>query len=108
MTRRARPETAALQLLDASIADYATIEQDDLAWAKPYVDEAVEQVERGEVLSLEEYDARIDALMAKLTANDARRRFGSRQRRSCLILQYLTPKLGRASRSIGERAPYVS
>ena len=64
----ASPEAAVRRLLDASMADYANIEQDDLAWAKPYVDEAIAQVERGEVLTLEEHNARIDALMAKLTA----------------------------------------
>jgi antitoxin ParD1/3/4 len=63
----ASPEAAALRLLDASMADYAGIEQDDLAWAKPYVDEAIAQVDRGDVLTVEEHDARIDALMAKLT-----------------------------------------
>ena len=64
----ASPEAAVRQLLDASMADHAKVEHDDLAWAKPYVDEAIAQVERGEVLSLEEHNARIDALMAKLIA----------------------------------------
>jgi len=64
----ASAEAAVRRLLDASIADYAWIEEDDLAWAKPYVDEAIAEVERGEVLTLEEHEARIDALMAKLAA----------------------------------------
>jgi antitoxin ParD1/3/4 len=41
---------------------------DDLAWAKPYVDEAIAQVERGEVMTLDEHNARMDALMKKLGA----------------------------------------
>lgn len=41
---------------------------DDLAWAKPYIDEAIAEVERGEVVTLEEHDVYIDALMAKLGA----------------------------------------
>jgi antitoxin ParD1/3/4 len=64
----ASAEAAVRQLLDASMADYAMIEQDDLVWAKPYVDEAIAQVERGEVLTLDEHNAHIDAVMAKLTA----------------------------------------
>jgi antitoxin ParD1/3/4 len=62
----ASPEAAVRRLLDASMADYANIEQDDLAWAKPYVDEAIGQVERGEVITLEEYEAHMDALFARL------------------------------------------
>ena len=41
---------------------------DDLAWAKPYVDEALAQIERGEGMSLEEHEARMTALMARLGA----------------------------------------
>jgi putative addiction module component (TIGR02574 family) len=37
------------------------IADDDLTWAKPYVDEAIAEVERGEVVTLEEHDARMDA-----------------------------------------------
>jgi antitoxin ParD1/3/4 len=36
------------------IAERMAIEADDLAWAKPYVDEARAAVARGEVLTLEE------------------------------------------------------
>jgi antitoxin ParD1/3/4 len=32
----------------------------DLSWAKPYLDEARAQVERGEVITLEEFKAHID------------------------------------------------
>jgi antitoxin ParD1/3/4 len=62
----ASPEAAVRHLLDASMADYVKIEQDDLAWAKPYVDEAIAQVERGEVVTLEEYNAHMDALFRRL------------------------------------------
>jgi putative addiction module component (TIGR02574 family) len=39
---------------------------DDLAWAKPYVDEAVDEIERGEGVPLEEHEARMSAVMARL------------------------------------------
>jgi antitoxin ParD1/3/4 len=58
-------EAAARQLIDERIAERA-IEDDDLAWAKPLVDEALAQVERGEVMTLEEHNARIDKLLASM------------------------------------------
>jgi antitoxin ParD1/3/4 len=61
----ASSEAAVRQLLDASMADYAKIEHDDLAWAKLYVDEAIAQVESGEVVTLEEYDSHMDAHFAR-------------------------------------------
>jgi antitoxin ParD1/3/4 len=60
-------EAAARQLIDERIAERA-IEDDDLAWAKPLVDAAVAQVERGEVMTLEEHNARIDKLLASMKA----------------------------------------
>lgn len=39
---------------------------DDLSWAKPYVDEAREAVKRGEVLSKEEFFERMDAKLNSL------------------------------------------
>jgi antitoxin ParD1/3/4 len=39
---------------------------DDLAWAKPYVDEAIAEVERGEVVTLEELKAHLDARFGPL------------------------------------------
>jgi antitoxin ParD1/3/4 len=39
---------------------------DDLAWAKPYVDEALAAVARGDVITLEEHKRRIAALLADL------------------------------------------
>ncbi len=39
---------------------------DDLAWAKPYVDEAMAEVERGEVVTLEQLAAHLDARFGPL------------------------------------------
>jgi antitoxin ParD1/3/4 len=41
-------------------------DDEDLAWAKPYVDEALAAVARGEVMSLDEHKKRIAALLADL------------------------------------------
>lgn len=49
-------------LIDNAIA----AEDDDLAWAKPLVDEAREAVARGEFITLEEHKARNAARLAKL------------------------------------------
>ena len=38
----------------------------DLSWAKPYLDEAREQIARGESISLEEFNAEVDKRLAKL------------------------------------------
>ena len=58
-------EEAARQLIDERIAE-AEFEDDDLAWAKPLVDEALEEVARGNVLSLEEHEAKMQALIDSL------------------------------------------
>ena len=58
-------EEAVTQLIDERIAERA-IEEDDLAWAKPHVDEALTEVERGEFLTFEEHEARMDALLASM------------------------------------------
>jgi Arc/MetJ-type ribon-helix-helix transcriptional regulator len=39
---------------------------DELSWAKPYVDEARKSVERGDVLSKEELFERMDATLKRL------------------------------------------
>lgn len=64
-------EEAVRQLLDERIAERAAEEEeeedeDDLAWAKPLVDEAIAQIERGEFMTLEEHEASIDAHLAAL------------------------------------------
>lgn len=51
-------DEAARQLIDERIAERIAEANDDLAWAKPYVDEALAAVARGEVTSLEEHKAR--------------------------------------------------
>lgn len=53
-------------MITAGMAEQAELEHDDLAWAKPYVDEALAECGRGEIMTLEDHDARIDALVAKL------------------------------------------
>jgi antitoxin ParD1/3/4 len=58
-------EQAVRQLVDERIAELS-LEDDDLSWAKPLVDEALAQVERGEVLTLEEHRARNAARVAAL------------------------------------------
>lgn len=48
------------------IAERMALEGDDLAWAKPYVDEAREAVARGEVFTLEEHEARMNERLKAL------------------------------------------
>jgi antitoxin ParD1/3/4 len=44
-------EDAARQLIDDRIAEIRLLENDDMAWAKPFVDEAREAVARGDILT---------------------------------------------------------
>jgi antitoxin ParD1/3/4 len=60
-------EEAARQLIDDRITELE-LENDDLAWAKPYVDEAIAAVERGEYVTLEEHRAHMAALLASFDA----------------------------------------
>ena len=59
-------EEAARQLLDERIAERIAEEYDDLAWAKPFVDEARAAIARGEVLTLDEHKARNAARLAAI------------------------------------------
>ena len=59
-------EEAARQLIDERIAERAIEEQDDLAWARPHVDEALADVARGDVISRDEHRARNAARLAAL------------------------------------------
>ena len=43
-----------------------TIQNDDLAWAKPYVDEARASIARGDVSSGEDFLGRLDARLETL------------------------------------------
>ena len=55
-------EFASLQeAASAAITEGMATEIDDLAWAKPYVDRAREDVRRGDVLTLQEHRARMAA-----------------------------------------------
>jgi antitoxin ParD1/3/4 len=54
----------ALQLAVAELM--LPIETDDLAWAKPYVDEAIAEIERGDSVTLEEFNAGVDELLKTL------------------------------------------
>jgi antitoxin ParD1/3/4 len=48
------------------IAKYMELDVDDLAWAKPLVDEALAAIDRGETMTLEEYRARMAERFGKL------------------------------------------
>lgn len=58
-------EEAARQMIDERIAEHE-IESDDMAWAKPLVDEAIAAVERGDVITLDEHKARNAARLAAM------------------------------------------
>jgi antitoxin ParD1/3/4 len=60
-------EEAARQLIDERIAERALEEPDDLAWAKPHVDETLAGVTRGDVISRDEHRTRNAARLAALT-----------------------------------------
>lgn len=59
-------EEAARQLIDEALVERALEENDDMAWAKPYVEEALAEVERGEVITLGEHEARNEARLAAM------------------------------------------
>jgi antitoxin ParD1/3/4 len=56
------PEAAVRQM----IAERMAFEADDLAWARPYVDQARSAAARGEIVPLEDAVADIDAHLATL------------------------------------------
>ncbi len=56
-------DDAARQLIDERIAERA-IEEEDLAWVRPYVDTARAAVARGDVISREEHRIRNAARLA--------------------------------------------
>ncbi len=59
-------EEAARQLIDERIIELAAEDDDDMAWAKPLIDEARAAIARGEVMTLEEHRARNAARFAAL------------------------------------------
>jgi antitoxin ParD1/3/4 len=48
------------EAISTAIADLMAVHSDDLAWAKPYVDEARASVVRGDVMTGEEYFKRLE------------------------------------------------
>ena len=60
------------RLVDERIAE-RELDADDLAWAKPYVDEGLAALERGEILSQEEYAAHMDRLMKAISPAQQKR-----------------------------------
>jgi antitoxin ParD1/3/4 len=54
------------EALAVAVADLMAIQGDDLAWAKPYVDQARRSVARGDVLSGEEFFNRLEAKLEVL------------------------------------------
>jgi antitoxin ParD1/3/4 len=54
------------EALAVAVAELKSLHENDLAWAKPYVDEARDQIARGETLSGDEFvkwlDTRIEML----------------------------------------------
>lgn len=62
-------EAGARQLIGERIAELAQGEDDapdDMAWAKPYIDEGLEALDRGDFVSLEEHKAHNAALLASV------------------------------------------
>lgn len=58
-------EEAARTLLDERLAERA-MEDDDFAWAKPFLDKAEADIARGDVITLDEHRARIAARLAAI------------------------------------------
>ena len=56
------------EALVVAVADLMAIQADNLAWAKPYVDEASASVACGKVTSGEDFFNRLDAKLAALRA----------------------------------------
>ena len=61
-------DDAARQLIDERIAERTAEENDDLAWAKPYVDAALLELAAGKVLPRQDHEARMDAVLASIKA----------------------------------------
>ena len=59
-------EEAARQLVDEALIGRALAENDDMAWAKPHVEEALAEIERGEGITLDEHKARNSMRLAAL------------------------------------------
>ena len=64
-------EEAARQLIDEAPAERALDELDEMEWAKPHVDEALAEIERGGPITLDEHKARNAARLAGLKVRAA-------------------------------------
>jgi len=56
------------EALSVAVAELMALQNDDLSWARPYVDEALASVERGHAISGEEFFKSLDEKRAKLRA----------------------------------------
>ena len=54
------------EAIGALIDERMAVEDDDMLWAKPLIDEALADVDAGNFLTLDEFNAQIDAHMAEL------------------------------------------
>ena len=54
------------EALSLAVAELKSLHVNDLAWAKPYVDEARDQVARGETLSGDEFFRWLDSRIERL------------------------------------------
>jgi antitoxin ParD1/3/4 len=54
------------EALSFAVAELKSLHEDDMAWAKPYVDEARSQVARGETLSGDEFFRWLDGRIERL------------------------------------------
>jgi antitoxin ParD1/3/4 len=57
------------EALAVAVADLMAIHKNDLAWAKPYVEQARASVARGDILSGEEYFKRLNAKLQALRSD---------------------------------------
>ncbi len=60
------PAIRARRAASSAVADLMTMSTDDLAWARPYVDEAHASVARGDVSTGEDVLARLRSRIAQL------------------------------------------
>jgi antitoxin ParD1/3/4 len=57
------------EALTVAVADLMSIHDDDLAWAKPYVERARASLARGDTISGEEFFRRLDAKIGSLRSS---------------------------------------
>jgi antitoxin ParD1/3/4 len=57
------------EALAVAVADLMAIHSDELAWAKPYIDQARASVARGDVMSGEEYFKRLNTKLEAIRSS---------------------------------------